>query len=44
LSFLCCWLFSVTDNSTRAKKERAAFDAQYVRSMTGIGASGASDH
>ncbi|MGS5749225.1 hypothetical protein, partial [Acinetobacter baumannii] len=26
------------------KKERASFDAQYVRSMTGIGASGASDH
>ncbi|EPG6585122.1 hypothetical protein N5990_004139, partial [Acinetobacter baumannii] len=25
-------------------KERASFDAQYVRSMTGIGASGASDH
>jgi len=23
----------VTDNSARAKKERAAFDAQYVRSM-----------
>jgi cation/acetate symporter len=44
LSFLCCWFFSVTDSSARAKKERASFDAQYVRSMTGIGASGASDH
>ncbi|MFD1438604.1 cation acetate symporter [Acinetobacter sp. ANC 5380] len=44
LSFFCCWLFSVTDNSARAQAERKAFDAQYVRSMTGIGASGASDH
>ena len=44
LSFLCCWFFSVTDKSARAEKERKAFDAQYVRSMTGIGASGASDH
>ncbi|OAL77280.1 cation acetate symporter [Acinetobacter sp. SFB] len=44
LSFFCCWLFSVTDNSARAQAERKAFDAQYVRSMTGIGSSGASDH
>jgi cation/acetate symporter len=38
LSFLCCWLFSVTDSSKTAKAEQAAFDAQYVRSQTGIGA------
>jgi cation/acetate symporter len=38
LSFFCCWLFSVTDNSKTAKAEQAAFDAQYVRSQTGIGA------
>ena len=44
LSFFCCWLFSVTDNSARAQAERKAFDAQYVRSQTGIGISGASDH
>ena len=44
LAFICCWLFSVTDNSAHAQAERKAFDAQYVRSMTGIGASGASDH
>lgn len=44
LSFLCCWFFSVTDKSTRAEKERKAFDAQFVRSQTGIGISGASDH
>lgn len=44
LAFICCWLFSVTDNSARATQDRQAFAAQYVRSMTGIGASGASDH
>ena len=44
LSFFCCWLFSVTDSSARAEAERKAFDAQYVRSQTGIGISGASDH
>lgn len=44
LAFFCCWLFSVTDKSARAERERKDFDAQFVRSMTGIGASGASDH
>jgi cation/acetate symporter len=44
LSFFCCWLFSVTDNSVQAQAERKAFNAQYVRSQTGIGISGASDH
>ncbi len=44
LAFICCWLFSVTDNSPRAQAERKAFDAQFVRSQTGIGISGASDH
>ena len=44
LAFFCCWFFSVTDKSARAQAERKAFDAQYVRSQTGIGISGASDH
>jgi cation/acetate symporter len=44
LSFLCCWLFSITDNSAQAQAERRAFDAQFVRSQTGLGISGASDH
>lgn len=44
LAFFCCWLFSVTDKSARAQREREAYNAQFVRSMTGIGASGASDH
>jgi cation/acetate symporter len=37
-------LFSILDNSERAKKDRAGFLAQQVRSETGIGASGASGH
>ena len=44
LAFLCCWLFSVTDKSRAATKEQAAFDAQYVRSQTGIGAETAAAH
>ena len=44
LSFFCCWLFSITDNSAQAQAERKAFDAQFVRSQSGIGISGASDH
>jgi cation/acetate symporter len=44
LSFLCCWLFSVTDSSKAATTEQAAFDAQYVRSQTGIGADVATAH
>ena len=44
LSFLCCWVFSITDASARAKKEQAAFEAQFVRSQTGIGAEAATAH
>ena len=44
LAFLGCWIGSVTDHSERAKAERESFDEQFVRSMTGIGASQASDH
>jgi cation/acetate symporter len=44
LSFLCCWLFSVTDSSKTASSEQAAFEAQYVRSQTGIGADVATSH
>ena len=44
LSFLCCWLFSVTDSSKTAMTEQAAFEAQYVRSQTGIGADTAVAH
>jgi cation/acetate symporter len=44
LAFICCWLFSITDKSAAAAKERAAFEPQYVRSQTGIGAEGAAAH
>jgi len=44
VSFIGIWFFSVTDNSEAAKDEREAFEAQYVRSQTGIGAEGASEH
>jgi len=36
LAFLSIWLFSVTDRSARAARERNAFDAQFVQSETGI--------
>lgn len=44
VSFIGIWFFSVTDNSEDAKQEREAFEAQYIRSQTGIGAEGASEH
>jgi cation/acetate symporter len=44
LAFLCCWVFSITDKSAQAVKERVAFEAQYVRSQTGIGAEVAAAH
>jgi cation/acetate symporter len=37
-------IFSVTDKSARAQQEKDLFDAQFIRSMTGIGASGAHHH
>ncbi len=44
VGFVGIWLFSVLDNSERAKIDKAGFLAQQVRSETGIGASGASGH
>jgi len=44
LSFLAIWFFSITDNSESAQAERRAFEAQYIRSQTGLGAEGASAH
>jgi cation/acetate symporter len=43
-AFIGIWIFSLLDNSASAKAEQAAFDAQFVRSQTGIGASAASAH
>ncbi|WP_068635500.1 cation acetate symporter [Thauera butanivorans] len=42
--FLGIWLFSILDNSARAKADRAGYLAQRVRSETGIGAAAASSH
>lgn len=39
LAFLAIWLFSVTDKSPRAAEDRNAFDEEFVRAQTGIGAS-----
>ena len=44
LAFATIWVVSLMDKSRRAQRERAAFEAQYVRSETGIGASGAHAH
>lgn len=44
LAFIVTWLFSVTDKSARAAKEAEAFEEQYIRAQTGLGASGAHDH
>jgi cation/acetate symporter len=44
LSFAGIWFFSITDNSESAQSERRAFEAQYIRSQTGLGAEGASAH
>ncbi len=44
LAFITAYVVSVTDKSARAQQDKAGFPAQYVRSMTGIGAAGASDH
>jgi cation/acetate symporter len=44
LAFIGSWLFSVLDKSENARAEERAFEAQYIRSQTGIGAEGASAH
>ncbi len=43
-AFIGIWLFSILDKSKTAKAEEAAFDAQFVRSQTGIGISEAAEH
>ncbi|MCX4193712.1 cation acetate symporter [Methylophaga sp. OBS1] len=42
-AFVLIWLFSVTDNSERGRKEQALFEHQFIRSQTGIGAHGANN-
>ncbi|WP_198305687.1 cation acetate symporter [Arcobacter vandammei] len=44
VAFVGIWLFSITDNSQRAKNDRAKFRAQNIRANTGIGSAGAVSH
>ncbi|MBU1928209.1 cation acetate symporter, partial [bacterium] len=44
VAFAGIWFFSITDNSQNAKDEEAAFEAQFIRAQTGIGADGATSH
>lgn len=44
LAFIVAWLVSITDKSEQAKRDKAGYEAQYIRAMTGIGAAQANDH
>lgn len=44
LAFLVTVIVSKLDSSARSKEEQAAFDDQYVRAQTGVGAAGAAAH
>ncbi|MGY3583156.1 cation/acetate symporter [Bradyrhizobium sp. USDA 4341] len=44
IAFVSIWLISALDRSARAGKDRDGFDAQFVRSQTGIGAASATSH
>ena len=44
IAFGGIWLFSMLDRSKSANAERESFDAQFVRSETGIGAAAAHMH
>ncbi|WP_455813809.1 cation/acetate symporter ActP [Pseudomonas graminis] len=43
-AFIGTWLFSVTDNSASGAEERQRFQAQFVRSQTGVGIEGGKGH
>ncbi|MBS0214928.1 MAG: cation acetate symporter [Proteobacteria bacterium] len=44
IAFVGIWLFSITDKSANARRERADYEAQEVRAETGLGATKASGH
>ena len=44
MAFVGIWFFSITDKSQRAREEHDAFEAQFIRSQTGIGAEGEREH
>jgi len=41
---IVAWLVSLADNSVAAKNEQLAFEDEYIRSQTGLGAEGAVSH
>lgn len=44
IAFVATWLVSILDNSAQAQLERGKFRSQLLRSLTGVGASGAKSH
>jgi len=44
IAFVAIWFLSITDKSPEAQKAIDAYDHQFIRSQTGIGAEGASSH
>lgn len=44
VAFIGIYVFSVTDKSDRAAKDQAAFEAQHIRSQTGVGAETSKAH
>ena len=44
IAFFMTWLFSTLDSSKAAEAEKEAFEDQYVRAQTGVGAATASSH
>ena len=42
IAFIGIWFFSITDKSARAAEDKEGFEAQFIRSQTGIGAEGSS--
>ncbi|WAW10945.1 cation acetate symporter [Oxalobacter vibrioformis] len=43
-AFISAVLISLADRSVQARRDQVGFKLQYIRSVTGIGAAGASDH
>ncbi|TXG86871.1 MAG: cation acetate symporter [Rhodocyclaceae bacterium] len=44
VAFFVTWLLSVTDKSERAAREAEAYEEQFIRAQTGLGAAGATAH
>jgi cation/acetate symporter len=44
LAFIACYVVSIMDRSAQSRIEAEKFEAQYIRSQTGIGAEGAAAH